>query len=299
MTRHVSDEDLARFRDGDLSGPQTRRVAAHLAACDRCRATNSQLAQVPALLAAVDMPPMPAHLEARIETALAAESAQRAARDPEPVPARSRPVAHTRRRRRPTGSPFPAVRILAAAAGIAVVVGGIDLVAHLGGGSAAGSSGTSAAAPAASGRHSLSGRHSTAAEAGPTRLQYTINGRSASVQPVRSGTDFRAATLGSQAATALVSRSKGTFGASGMTPNLLPHGTNGPLVQQDIHLAGCVNRIAAGHQVLLVDLAQFKGKPATVIVTAGSGSADQVWVAGLACSASASDLLAHRALPRR
>src|SRR6202035_5235936 len=75
MTRHVSTEHLARFRAGDLSPARSRRVAAHLRNCARCRETSDALAQVPSLLAAVEVPPMPAHLAARIETALAAESA--------------------------------------------------------------------------------------------------------------------------------------------------------------------------------------------------------------------------------
>src|ERR1700722_20685166 len=85
MTRHVSTEHLPRFRAGDLSPARSRRVAAHLRNCDRCRETSDALARVPSLLAAVEVPPMPAHLAARIETALAAESAHRAAGAPSPA----------------------------------------------------------------------------------------------------------------------------------------------------------------------------------------------------------------------
>ena len=79
MTRHVSAEKLARSRDGDLSPAAARRVTAHLAGCSRCRADADALAGLPALLAATQLPPMPDHLAARIETALATESAHRAA----------------------------------------------------------------------------------------------------------------------------------------------------------------------------------------------------------------------------
>jgi hypothetical protein len=49
--------------------------------------------------------------------------------------------------------------------------------------------------------------------------------------------------------------------------------------------------------VLLVDVAKFDHQPATIIVTRGAGSAvDQVWVVGSRCSATATDVLAHRVL---
>jgi hypothetical protein len=65
-------------------------------------------------------------------------------------------------------------------------------------------------------------------------------------------------------------------------------------------LSGCVSRIAAGRTVQLVDIARYRGAPATVIVTAAKGSAPaQVWVVGLRCSASASDILAHQPLHAR
>jgi hypothetical protein len=62
-------------------------------------------------------------------------------------------------------------------------------------------------------------------------------------------------------------------------------------------LAGCVNRIAAGDLVLLVDVARYQGEPATVIVTQPSaGGAEQIWVVRPGCSASRSDVLQHATL---
>ena len=59
-----------------------------------------------------------------------------------------------------------------------------------------------------------------------------------------------------------------------------------------------MSRIAAGRTVLLVDVARFDHKPATIIVTARQGAAAaQVWVVGPGCSASARDVVTHRALP--
>jgi hypothetical protein len=90
MTRHVSTEKLARYRDGELSRAGARSVAAHLAACARCQADADALAGLPGLLAATQLPPMPDHLAARVETALAAESARRTAGEPGQAPARLR-----------------------------------------------------------------------------------------------------------------------------------------------------------------------------------------------------------------
>jgi hypothetical protein len=49
--------------------------------------------------------------------------------------------------------------------------------------------------------------------------------------------------------------------------------------------------------VLLVDLARFEGKPATIIVIAAlAASPAEALVVGSACSASAQDILAHAVL---
>jgi hypothetical protein len=69
--------------------------------------------------------------------------------------------------------------------------------------------------------------------------------------------------------------------------------TNGHLSR----LSACVNRIAAGRRVLLVEVARYNHAPATVIITAGRGKAREAWVVGPRCSATASDVLASQPLP--
>jgi Putative zinc-finger len=188
MTRHVSAEKLARSRDGDLSRAAARRVAAHLAGCARCQADADALAGLPALLAGTQLPPMPDHLAARIETALVTESADRAAGSPARHPARAGPgragagrrsgvprwVVTDEQARRHARSSGPARRILATAAAVAVIGGGgYALVSGLGNGSSGSSSsasGSSAQNPAAgrpaavpSAAGSSSGRNAPAA----------------------------------------------------------------------------------------------------------------------------------------
>jgi hypothetical protein len=313
MTRHVSTENLARFRAGDLSPARSRRVAAHLRNCDRCRETSDALARVPSLLAAVEVPPMPAHLAARIETALAAESAHRAAGAPSPAApspagARSAPkrparrAGARRRHRRPVILSAPALRVLAGVgAAVVLVGGGVELLSHAtGASSSAGSSSGSGTVSgnAAAGRHAASPVAPPRATSGGTfngangGIQYQHDGRTSVITPVQSGTSYRSARLTQQVSSVIAAHGAQFRSAvPAATPNSSPITPPRPL-------SGCVSRIAAGRTVLLVDVARFDHKPATIIVTARQGAAAaQVWVVGPGCSASARDVLAHRALP--
>src|SRR5260370_19297282 len=79
MTRDIGAETLARFRQGDLSPRRNARIRAHLGGCARCSDLNEDLAGVTTLLAGAQPPPIPEHLAARIQTALATEAARRVA----------------------------------------------------------------------------------------------------------------------------------------------------------------------------------------------------------------------------
>ena len=308
MTRHVSTEHLARFRAGDLSPARSRRVAAHLRNCDRCRETSDALARVPSLLAAVEVPPMPAHLAARIETALAAESAHRAARRTQPTPAHP---AH------PSGQPGTPAR--ARGAGIAARSSCRPPPSASWPGSgppwswSAAAWSCSATPPArARARAAVPGRAAyrppdatrparwpaPRATSGGTfngangGIQYQHDGRTTVITPVQSGTSYRSARL-TQQVSSVIAAHRAQF--SSAVPAATP---NSPAITPPRTLSGCVSRIAAGRTVLLVDVARFDHKPATIIVTARQGAAAaQVWVVGPGCSASARDVVTHRALP--
>src|SRR6185437_10841333 len=301
MTRHVSTENLARFRGGDLSTARSTRVAAHLRSCARCRETSDALAEVPSLLASAEVPPMPAHLAARIETALAAESAHRIASAPEGSPGRAErperaaePARARRGHRRPVRLSMPALRVLAVAgAAVVLVGGGVALLSHT-----AGPSVTSGAGSASSG--------SSAHQSANSPMVTTPNGSAANgsfggriayrnglITPLSTGTNYSKARLTQQVNGVLAAHSAADnhTAAPAVTPAHLglarPH-----------NLSGCVSRIADGRKVLLVDVAKFDRKPATIIVTARQGSAAaQIWVVRSGCSASASDILAHQPLP--
>lgn len=303
MTRHVSTENLARFRAGDLSTGRSVRVAAHLRDCARCRETSEALAEVPTLLASVPVPRMPAHLAARIETALAAESARRTATETDRPAQPAGAGAHaggSRRRPRRSLLGVPALR-LAAAAGAAVVVvgGGVALLSHAGsssGGSAAGG-GSLGPKSAASSQHSKGMRPEALPQTGSGTtyggLRYQRAGHASFTKLAHSRTDYQPGQLGKQVDQVLAAASAGPkFNTAG--PNITPFR---PPAGHSTVLNGCVSHVAAGREVLLVDVARFNHKPATIIVTARQGrAAAQVWVVGPGCSATTSDLLAHQVL---
>jgi hypothetical protein len=325
VTRHFDAEMLARYDEGDLRPWQSWRIRVHLSRCAQCAALNSELAGVSALLASVPEPPMPQHLYVRIEVALAHEAAVRAASGQDTVtavhpataagsatatagqelsPAKPQPdgqgdwergSARHRRRTRwrlpkwSAGGPQVALRVATAAAALLVVgVGSYELTQHTGGTSSAPSA--PRAAPAAGAAPSVG--------YGPL-LKYLYSGRARTITPILTHTNFTPGRLRSQ-----LSRIPGT-----------PPGAQSPIAAPNArssaapsnaktfgnipvsNLDGCVNRIAAGNLVVLVDVAEFQGKPAIIIVIEGSGAGPgQFWVVGTGCSAGSSDVLDHGAL---
>jgi hypothetical protein len=322
MRPHVGAKTLARYRQGDLSSRRSSRIGAHLAGCARCRALNEDLAGVTTLLASVRPPPIPEHLAARIQAALATEAATRATRPAEKAPPaeqaaaaapaaagtglaengrRPRPEVPGHGRRPRLARPVPAVA-LAAAAAVVLLAGGIYGLTRLGAGPTSSSAG-SAAAPAASG---VAGTASQPGRALGPALPYRHAGGADTITPVKSGTDYTPGNLSAQVAAQLGRHSQPAAVAG---PNAhSPAQTYGPAAASGgraatfggvrvSDLAGCVNRIAAGERVLLVDVARYRGEPATVIVTQPTaGGPEQIWVVGTGCSASRSDLLHHAML---
>ena len=179
-----------------------------------------------------------------------------------------------------------------------LVGGGVELLSHAtGASSSAGSSSGSGSVPAA-GRHAAGQVAPPRATSGGTfngangGIQYQHDGRTSVITPVQSGTSYRSARLTQQVSSVIVAhRAQFSSAVPAATPN-------SPAITPPRTLSGCVSRIAAGRTVLLVDVARFDHKPATIIVTARQGAvAAQVWVVGPGCSASARDVVTHRALP--
>jgi hypothetical protein len=328
MRPHVGAKTLARYRQGDLSPRRNSRIGAHLAGCDRCRALNEDLAGVTTLLASVHPPPIPEHLEARIQAALATEAAratrpgeqavssgEKAAAAPASAgtgptgtgPAgngrRPRPEVPGHRRRARPARPAIALRALAAAAVVVLLGGGIYGLTRLGASSTSSSAGPAAAPEVPASGGTASGPAHEPAATGPA-LPYRHAGGTDIIIPVSTGTDYTPGNLSGQVTARLdrQGRSPELAGPDVTSPGLThsPAAAGRPSTFQRIPvatLAGCVNRIAAGERVLLVDVARYQDAPATVIVTQpAAGGPEQVWVVGTGCSASRSDLLHHATL---
>jgi hypothetical protein len=322
MMPHVGAETLARFRQGDLGQRKSSRISAHLAHCGRCSDLNGALAGVTTLLASAAPPPMPEHLTARIQTALATEAAARrvaipaenGVAPPAAVPDGSGPhrphrlerrARHQRpgaggRARLPRLSPRVALGTLAAAAGVAVVAGGG--YALFGPGSSSGPSPSAASEGNSAHRSAVAGPLAPGKSTAGPSLPYRYAGQQYLVTAVASGTGYTASGLRGQVTTEL---NRGGQGGVHAGPNAMtrPGINNSPAAGSAMFgnvtvrmLAGCVGRIAAGERVLLVDVARYQTVAATIIVTEGSaGGPEQIWVVGPGCSGSRSDVLKHTA----
>jgi hypothetical protein len=320
MTRHVGAEALARYREGDLGGRRSSRIRAHLAGCARCAALDEDLAGVSAMLASAPRPAIPQQVTTRIQAALMAEAARRAQpgagldpAGPEPArpsvrpagpgqPGRPRhagPAGSGRRWRLPELRSAVAARALAVAAAVAVVAGGIYGTVQLAGGTNGASSSTASGSAAGV-------RRGTASLAPPQ--PYNSAGQPATFTPVSTGLNFQPELLKSQVRGELQRHSSISSPAPGALPEHSGQsGTRAGLKQSSpgsgsfagIQLAalrGCVARIAAGRAVRLVDVDQYQGKPATIIVVAAPAGGSQVWVVGPGCSRSDSDVIAQASL---
>jgi hypothetical protein len=296
MMSHLSDDDLASYIEGDLRPRKIAKIRSHLAGCPSCQGRVAALEAVPNLLASVQYPPIPERLSNRIEMALAAESSARVASAPaseagrRELPARARLGRHSRRAPRFT-SPLALRAGAAVAAAVVIAGGGYALVSHTGSGSAPSSS-------------SISGPSTSPAQAGPS-VSYRHGAHEASIKTVKSGTNYKSATLASQAGRLITlqqsSASPGAMHANGSMSTLGASGVASSAARAAApsasKLQGCVDRISGGKSVLLVDIAKYMGQNATIIVVGTSAKAE-VYAVGSSCSSSASDILAKQSLVR-
>ena len=307
MRGHADAETLAAFREELLSRRKAARVSAHLAACSRCAGLDAQLTEVSALLTASTAPPMPDALTARIAAAIAAEAAARAATTADHAVATADgtvavgaagggtgPHDRAARPARPSRAPSGpgrarlALRVAAVTAAVVVVAGGGYGVARLL--TANPESATSAgagneAAPAAGG-------HGAASESTPGGLGAPSAGRSApTARIVSSGTNYQPGQLKTQVSAVLTQHRAGASAAAGFSQANQPTASAPPV-------PACVPHVTGGKRPLLVDLAKYQGRPATVIVIPGatSGTLRALVVAGT-CTATTGRVLATTTFP--
>jgi hypothetical protein len=322
MSRHATLDELARLGADDLRPRKAAKVGRHLASCTQCTQLSNELTGVSTLLASAQFPAMPDTLSTRLDSALAAEAAQRVAAEPateagrRDLPVR-RPEAG--RARLPAGRlgtdrtgqrawwmPVPATRVLATAAAIVLVgAGGYVIASRTGGsGSSSATAAGGAAVPTPLGSQVSVG----------TRVTYRQDKSTESIQTVTAQTDYKPATLAGQAAAALsearidgvhaspvngVSSAYNGLATPTASSGSLGFGSSSSLAGSQ--LAGCIDRvIPTGQVVLLVEHARFDGSPATIIVTSPASASGlsapkeaQIWAVGQSCSASKGDVLDH------
>jgi hypothetical protein len=251
---HLDYDTLAELAEGLLSDAQAASADAHLAGCAECQDRSAEIADVSRLLADAPAPPMPAGLASRIDDALAAAAAA------------SGPVVSLEARRHKRR-----FRILSVAAAAAFVVGAGALAGQtLLGNSLSSESGTAQSPP-------LQDRSASARPpAGPGAL----SGAAGGYRIVRSGTDYTAAGLGGQVSAQLDQAETQAEGS-------------GRAASPGQAVAACVRRVAQGNRPLLVDIARYEGRPATVIVLPATSGRLDIWVVGPGCSASDTALIAR------
>ena len=267
MRGHVDAESLALYAEGELSRGRAARVRAHLSGCPHCAATLAALAEVTTELSHVPAPPMPSAVAARLDAALSAEAAHRAAA---PVPAPAGTSHRRPPRRNPIWSPA-AVRILAGTAVTLVVAGGVGYaVSQFSGSGRASSASAPSRQPAGHSNaqaqpnisRGSSGGHVMKPSAGPFIPSTT--------RWVQTRTDYRPGTLAAQTKKTLAEYDVG--GLSG--PHMLPAASVSGSVRD------CVSQLAHGRPVVVVDQARYRGHPAIVIVL---GKPDTVIAASHSC----------------
>jgi hypothetical protein len=310
VNRHASLEELARLAADDLKPRKAARIRHHLASCGQCTELNAQLSAVPTFLSSVHFAPMPEHLSARVESALAVEARQRLASEPateagrRELPARSARSGRSRRGMDRVGWRLPglsvaATRALATAGAIALIGGGgYEIASHSGVGT------TTAASASGASNASLPAALPSQSVGAPVNYGHGADARS--IPTVTSGTDFEPSKLVAQVAAALSAAqtenvragppvAKSPFASSSATSSSGLRSFANTRVLTGLNLGSCVGRfVAPGRTVQLVENARFRNKPATIIVTTmpSSRGAD-VWVVGESCSASHPDLLDH------
>jgi hypothetical protein len=316
VNRHASAEELASLALGGLRRRKAARISAHLSTCIQCTQVNGKLGSVQTMLASasaqfdVSMPP---DLSARVSGALTAVSNERLSSETpteagrRDLPQRSRASAlrgvrsgRGVRSARSSGQSGPnsgrqprwsmTTKVLAGAGAVAVIaVAGAAIGTQVGGPS----SSTSAA--------SSPGATNVPMTTGP-KVSYQHAGATKTITEVKTSTDFQASTLVTQAKAAVTeARARGDISGSGAGAGATPAPTanSGPVSSPNASsmsgmLGGCVNRVAAGQSVILVESARYEGSNATIIVTDSSTPGHQeVWVVGSSCSSANSDVLDH------
>jgi hypothetical protein len=314
MSRHPSTEHLAEFAEGVLSRRRTARVSSHLrGGCTRCNGQIVELQQVTSVLTTASMTfgPMPDQFSARLDVALASESTARVTSAPASGEASRRELperGQQRQRREGRSRRFPlfssplAGSLAAVGAAVVIAGGGYEIASNVGSGPSAASA-NAPRQPTAVPMHGAAGAASGSASVrqGPT-VTFQHAGHQNVIRSVQTGTNYGSGNLVARAAAVLATVRADNMASSENQLSSPFATTRTPTAKPAIgadQLRKCVTRIAAGKDVLLVDLAQYNGKAAVIIVVGTPPNGPGVvYAAGRTCSAGTSDILASLSFPR-
>ena len=263
---------------------------------------EARLSEVAAYLASVPVPVLPDAVEARIDAALAAEAAGSHALGP--APARARVRRHSVRRhgggsrsrrsflRRPVVAVGSLVLcLLLAGLGFTLARGSTPQTESSAASSA--TAGSSFAAGSSSAGSRAAGIAPAAPAASPAESRPQYAGSASSFLITASGTRYERATLSEQVRTRLSAE-----GAAGSPGASIPaasasSASAGAAVSAapSAALRGCVLHLTGDVPPRLVDRATYQGEPAYVIA-----SSTRVWVVGLGCTATKTELIVSVAL---
>ena len=291
MRGHVSAESLACYAEGVLSRGQAARIRAHLGDCPECAAEQARLTEVTVLLREIPAAPLPPVVAARLDAALDAESARRAAQPteaaqgngvPQPAGAAQPGGGDPRRPGRLAGGGRwrwlqapAAVRGLAAAAAV-VVLGGVGYgIAQAVSSTSSSPSGSSASSGSAREAKPAAGAPAAGPDTG-MHQNSSADGSSVTFPMTSSGTHYQPGTLSQQAAAQL---------AKSATAPSHPPLSAGPLARHahnQAALRACALAIAHGGVVRLADEGSYQGRAALIIVVQGHPS--MVYVTSPACT---------------
>jgi|SRR5690348_3905375 putative zinc finger protein len=322
MTRHIRADKLARYRAGDLGARESARVRAHLDGCARCTAAADDLAAVSTILASVPAPPMPEDVTARIEAALAAEAASRAASPAVPAARGPVPAAPGRdgvTRRAAMRSPQilsrgwlrspVTLRVAAGAAAAVVILGGGFAAIRLAGssGTAARSSssttegsGTSAGGSGAAGATAQSPNAAAPAAVPAPMFTYQARGRPRPFTVLTSSADLGPGNLAREVGQLILGERTGAQhdAKASPRPSAPRSALSGIPGFAPAKIEACVTRVADGGRVRLVQTGRYQGQQALIIaVSPAGGGPVRIWVVGTGCSATSSDVITQMALP--
>jgi hypothetical protein len=260
---------------------------------------EARLSEVAAYLASVPVPVLPDAVETRINAALAAEAAGSHALGP--APARARVRRHSVRRHSGGGRsrrdflrrPVVAVGslvvcLLLAGLGFTLARGSTPQTESSAASSATAGSSFAAGSSSAGSRAAGIAPAASAAESGP---QYA--GPASSFLITASGTRYERATLSEQVRTRLSAEgAAGSPGASIPAASASSASAGAAVgAAPSAALRGCVLHLTGDVPPRLVDRATYQGEPAYVIA-----SSTRVWVVGLGCTATKTELIVSVAL---